>query len=201
MVIRSLKDCAMQSAASAEVLINAAQYALDHIPGFPEECPKEHRAELRSGWLMRYVQKHQAQTYARIGDTWVLAESLSGDAKPSETVKIDAEVAMAYTTHEIGKMAETHGASYKAIITGLRGKFSTYDSNRFGDLQREARRIVSEKIGGRKRKASDEWAVWIEKTWLPQMTARCKTSVGRGDPTADQKVADRIKVAVLAALK
>lgn len=199
--IRSLKDCAMQSAASAEVLINAAQYALDNIPGFPEDCPKEHRAELRSGWLLRFVQNNPAKRYARVGETWVLAESLTGDAKPAETVDIDANVAMSYSTHEVGKMADTHGASYKAIIAGLREKFSTYDSNRFGDLKRAAKRIVDEKNGGRKRTQSADWIVWLKDDWLPMVSSRCKTASGRGDTTADQKVADKVRAAVLAALK
>lgn len=199
--IRSLKDCAVQSAASAEILITAAQYALDNIPGFPEDCPKEHRAELRSGWLLRYVQNNPAVRYARVGDTWVPAESLKGDAKPAETVDMDANVAMSYTTHEVGRMAESHGASYKGIVNGVRKAFSTYDSNRFGDLKRAAKKLLDAKNGGRKRTQSADWIVWLKDDWLPMVSARCKTASARGDTTADQKVADKIRAAVLAALK
>lgn len=199
--IRSLKDCAIQSAMSAETLINAAQYAMSNIPGFPESCPDEHRAELREGWLIRFVQNNPTRKYARVGDAWALAESLPADAKTVETADIDAAVAMSYTTHEVGRMAETRGASYKAVITGLRKEFQTYDSNRFNDLKRGAKKILAAKNGGATRKPSKDWALWLTEDWLPEMTARCKTSAARQDPTADQRVADKVRAAVLAALK
>ena len=198
-IIRSLKDCAVQSARSSDALRSAAIYALDNIPSFPEECPKEHRAELNAGWLLHYTSTHEPVVYGKFGESWA---PVKGDAKPAETVKVDAAYAMSFSTHEFGRMADTHGASFKDVIGAVRKDYQTYESNRFGDLKRAAVKEDKKRRGEvQTRKPTKEWGVWVKEDWLPDLTARFKTAQSRGDKSADAAVLDKIRAAVSAALK
>lgn len=201
--IRSLKDCAVQSAASAEVLLDAAAYALDNIPGFPDECPAEHRAQLDEGWLLRYSQLHKTVEYGKFGETWVPLSEVKGDAKPIEVQNIGPAYAMSFTQHEVGRMGDTHGASFKALIVQWRAKFSTYKSNRYKDLANGAKEVLRERNGEpkRSRKPTKDWAVWAIEDWLPMLTERFKSAKARGDATADASKLDKVKAAAAAALK
>jgi hypothetical protein len=197
--IRSLKDCALRSAGSADALLSSAQYALDNIPGFPEECPKEHRAELNTGWLLHYTATHEPVVYGKFGESWA---PVKGDAKSAETVKVDATYAMSFTTHEFGRMADTHGASFKDVIGAVRKDYQTYESNRFGDLKRAAAKEDKRRRGVvQTRTPTKEWGVWVKEDWLPDLTARFKTAQSRGDKSADSAMLDKIRAAVTAALK
>jgi len=199
-IIRSLKDCALQSARSSDTLRSAAIYALDNIPSFPEECPKEHRAELNAGWLLHYTATHEGVEYGRFGENWLPTAGTTG--KPAETKKVDATYAMSFTTHEFGRMAETHGPSFKGVIAQIRKDYQTYESNRFSDLKRAAVKEDKARKGETQtRKPTKEWGVWVKEDWLPDLTARFKTAQQRGDKSADAAVLEKVRAAVVAALK
>lgn len=170
MKIKSLKGCAYNSAVGGETIANSAQYAIDNIAGFPNECSKEARAELDSGWLLRFNENNPAKEYL-----------IGGERKV-----IGVEFAMSFSTYEFGKLAETQGAELKSIVKDWRDDASTYCSNKFGELVRSAKKLLSK--GSSTRGATlafGEWVMQKDKGWLDTADTRCRNASKRGDPSAD----------------
>ena len=170
MKIKSLKGCAYNSAIGGETISNSAQYAMDNIAGFPNECSDEARAELDSGWLLRFNEINPAKEYLVGGETKV----------------IGVDFAMSFTTYEFGKLAETQSAELKGIVKEWRDNASTYCSNRYSDLVKSAKKLLNK--GSRKRGATlafNEWIIEKDTGWLESADTRCRNANKRGDPTAD----------------
>lgn len=182
MKIKSLKNCAYNSAVGGETITNSAQYAIDHIAGFPDDCPKEARAELDSGWLLRFNENNPPKEYLVGGERKV----------------IGVDFAMSFSTYEFGKLAETHGPEVKGIVKEWRDNASTYCSNKFGELVRSAKKLMAG--GERKRGVTLAFGDWVtaDKGWLDSADTRCRNAAKRGDPTADHA---RFRVARDAFLK
>lgn len=168
--LKSLKDCAYRAALGGETISLSAQYAIDNIAGFPDECSDEARAELDAGWKLRFNDLNPAKEYM-----------VGGERK---TIGID--YAMSFSTYEFGKLGETQGAELKGIVKEWRDRLSTYCSNRYNDLTRSAKKLLNK--GEKKRGATLAFGEWItekDKGWLETADTRCRNASKRGDPTAD----------------
>lgn len=179
----SLKDSAYQQAGAAQTLESVAQYAIDHIAGFPADVPTEAKDELYSGYRMKFEQLTPSKVYAVINDHYVLATPEHMATKNVEKIEISVAYAFSYSSQEFGKLKNTRPALH-ALVSAVREKCSTYCSNRFGDLKRKARELLN---NGKTRERTanknfDEFVeAWIKDTALTRLIS----AKARGDATAD----------------
>ena len=180
--IKSLKDCGYQAAKNQDNARKQAQYAIDNIAGFPNECAEEARAELNSGFVLRFNENNPPIEYGVVDGNYIPLAQLA--ERPLEVVTVGADHAMSFTTHAFGRLNETHSPQYKALIKGWRDSVSDYQSGAYKALVGTAKRLLA---GPRPRGATAEFASWIteEKGWLDTADTRCRNAAKRGDPTAD----------------
>lgn len=194
---KSVKDMAYNQAKTGDTLKIQAQYAIDKIAGFPAECPDESRAELNSGYLLRYMDNHPEVTYARIDGNYIkVDESNAEKFKDREKVTVSAIIAMGFSTHAFGRLNETHDPQYKAIIKQVRDDVSDYYSTCFKALRGAALKIVN-KGKSRVRGATKNFDTKIKDT-LEELSTNVRNAAKRGDPSADEKLFAKAKIAFFA---
>lgn len=182
--IKSLKACAHLLASNLDNAEKAAQYAIDHIAGFPAECSDEARKELNSGFLLRFNENNPAVEYGVVDGNYIRLSDLS--ERPLETVVVGIDFAMSFTTHEFGRMAESHSPQMKALVKDWRDRGSDYCSTRFATLVGTAKRLIN-KGKSRPRSKTSDFSAWLveDKGWLDTGETRCRNANKRGDVSAD----------------
>ena len=194
---KSLRDMAYNQAKTGDTLKQQAQYAIKSIAGFPTECSDESRAELNSGYLLRYLENHPEVTYARVDGNYILIdESNAEKLKDKEKVNMSATIAMSFSTHAFGRLNETHDPQFKAIVKDLRDNVSDYDSTCFKALKTAALKIVNAGKT-RQRGATKNFDVKVKDT-LEELSTNVRNAAKRGDPSADEKLFAKAKVAFFA---
>ena len=187
----SVRDFGYQQALTGDSLVNQAQYALDNFVGFPETLADETKAELYSGYQLRFAENVVAKTYAVVNDHYVLATDEQVKNKKIEKIEIGVAYAYSYSSQEFGKLKNTNPALH-AVVGAVREKFSTYASNKLGDLKREAKKILnSDKTSTR---TTLDFTQSMTKIFDAQEKS-VKVKQDRGDTTAD---ALKYKIAVKA---
>ena len=194
---KSLRDMAYNQAKTGDTLKQQAQYAIKSIAGFPTECSDESRAELNSGYLLRYLENHPEVTYARVDGNYILIdESNAEKLKDKEKVNMSATIAMSFSTHAFGRLNETHDPQFKAIVKDLRDNVSDYYSTCFKALKTAALKIVNAGKT-RQRGATKNFDVKVKDT-LEELSTNVRNAAKRGDPSADEKLFAKAKVAFFA---
>ncbi len=181
--IKSLKQCGYDSARNLDNAESMARYAIDNIAGFPAECSETAKAELDSGFLLRFHENNPPVEYGIVDGNYIPLANLK--EKPAETVTIGIDYAMSFSTHAFGRMAETHNPQLKAIVKDWRDRGSTYCSACYKGLVNTAKRLLGN--GKRKRGQTADFNAWIieEKGMIDTAETRCRNAAKRGDPTAD----------------
>jgi hypothetical protein len=141
-VFSSVKDFGYQQALTGDRLVNQAQYALDNFVGFPETLADETKTDLYAGYQLRFAENNPAKIYAVVNDHYVLATDEQVKNKKIEKIEIGVAYAYSYSSQEFGKLKNTNPALH-GIVGSVREKFSTYASNKLGDLKREAKKILN----------------------------------------------------------
>ena len=194
---KSLKDLGYNQAKTGDTLKTQAQYAIDKIAGFPAECSDESRAELNSGYILRYMDNHPEVTYAKIDGNYILIDAANADQfKDREKVNMSANIAMAYSTHAFGRLNETHDPQFKAIVKDLRDDVSDYCSTCFKALKMAALKIIN-KGKTRSRSATKNFDVKVKDTF-EALSVNVMNANKRGDPSADKKRFTDAKIAFFA---
>lgn len=187
----SLKDLGYQQASTSDTLESQAQYAIDHIVGFPADVPAEARAELYEGYRMRCNDNKPPETYAVIDGHYVLATEEHKKNKKVEKVEIGVAYAFSYTSQEFGKLANTNPALH-GIVKKWRDAVIDYCSNRLGDLKSKAKKILN------KGQPSSRTTLDFSQSMTNVFTAQeksVKVKQAKGDSTADPV---KFKIAVTA---
>lgn len=193
----SIKDMAYQQAQTGDKLRDQAAYAMESIAGFPTECSDEARAELNAGYILRYLDNHPEVTYAKIDGNYVKIDASNAEQlKDKEKVKVSATIAMSYSTHAFGRLNETHDPQYKAIIKQVRDDVSDYCSTCFKALKTAALKILN-KGKTRERGATLNFDDKIKKVF-EDLGTNVRNANKRGDPSADEKLFSKAKVAFFA---
>jgi len=135
-VPRSLKDAGYQTAQLGEGRKAIAQFVLEKVPGFLDDCPAEVKAELVAGFQLRAHELWGAKTF-RLGEGGTLIPADDGN------ISVDVNVAMAYTAQAYGQMAKDDPALH-AIIKQWRTNFSKYSSNCMADLRAACKRLLKQ---------------------------------------------------------
>lgn len=183
--IKSLKDAAYQQAKAGDTTESVARYVMSREPGFPDEVSEEGKAELVEGYRTRYGELREPQTFYRVGELLYVAEAdFKGDPDKAEKVVVSVAFAHSFTTHEFGRLAESSGPQFKAIIGAVREATSTYVSNRISDLKRAVNRIKNEGKT-RQRGAELTFAQYMVKVQTDSQT-RCGNAAVKKDESADK---------------
>lgn len=203
--ILSLKDGAYKQAQATDTVYDFAQYVIGQHSGFGTsgfKLPDEAKTEIYDGYRMRYAQKTRpARLYAVIGGDYFDMDKLSPEQKDKvkEKIEMSVSVALSYTSNEFGKLANDQ-PKYHALVGEWRSATSTYCSNRFKDLEKTARDILS---GGtkKKRKANLSFSETVDSTFDALKTKLAKCIANKTDSTADQDKFSKAMSAFLAVWK
>jgi hypothetical protein len=181
-VYKSLRDMGYAQAKTGDSLADQAQYAIDLIAGFPSDIPAESRAELYSGYQLRFNENRPAVTYAVINGHYTIATAEQIANPKVEKIDVGVTYAFSYSSQEFGKLANTNPALH-GIIKAWRSDASDYCSNRLGDLKRAALKLLNK--GKTQQRQTLDFAESMTKLFDAQAKS-VKVKAGRGDSTANE---------------
>jgi hypothetical protein len=173
----SLKDCAYQHAGYSDKAANFVTYIKSQDSGFPDTVKDETKAEIYSGYTLRFNERYPAVLFMKDGeDTYIPV--LKGKA-PDNAVPLGVEVAISYTAHALGAM-KSDRPNYYAIIKDIRRAYLQYASNKYKKLLATGREM---EVGKRTRAANNAFKDSC-KVSLDTLIKRNKVALQKGDPTA-----------------
>jgi hypothetical protein len=178
----SLKDMGYAQAKTGDSLADQAQYAIASIAGFPADIPAESRAELYSGYQLRFNENRPAVTYAVINGHYTIATPEQIANAKVEKIDIGVAYAFSYSSQEFGKLANTNPALH-SIIKVWRSDAADYCSNRLGDLKRVATKLLNK--GKTQQRQTLDFAESMTKLFEAQAKS-VKVKAGRGDTSANE---------------
>jgi hypothetical protein len=135
----SNKDLGFQFASNLDKLDVFRKLAGETIPGFPDNVSKEDKAEVVSGFALRYNQNHPAQHYKLEGQDVLIPVAQGGD------VRIDVYYATELSSFEFGQMRKDR-PNHHAAVKVMRDGFSQYASRCWAALtkkQKDGKRDVN----------------------------------------------------------
>jgi len=183
--ITSLKDGAYKQALATDRMRGVARFVMTQCKAFPESVSDEVKAELYSGYQLRFNEVNKPDTYAVVNDHYLLIDGSNPALEDErEKVIIGVDYAMSFSQQQYGKL-KNENPYLHAIIKQWRDKVNTYCSNRLGDLKRQARTILNEGKT-RERGATADFAHRISDIFT-DLAVKCKNAKARGDETADEK--------------
>ena len=197
----SLRDAWYHQAVTSDATTNLVRFVMKHVPDFPESITDEAKAELVSGYQLRFTENNPDVEYAVIDGNYLPVSTLKDIPEKTERVKIGSGFAMSFTQQAFGSLkndkSPTYNPALHAIVKEWRNRVNKYCSNRFKDLVGAAKRILNEGKD-RTRAQADIFSDYLEKTFETMQT-RCKVSkVQRSDETANEKLFIAAKVAFFA---
>ena len=192
----SLRDLGYKQARVSGILDAQARYALDKINGFPEEIDDESKAELKSGYQLRYSEMYPNVEYAIIDGNYIPTADIADEFKDKnfEKVIIGIDFIMSFSTQQWGSFRTSKDSQQVKLWTMFnprRIKFTNYANNRIDDLVLKAKKLIAEQSGRqRTRTATKAFGEVITATFA-DLKKRCKTAhIQRGDVTANTKLLD-----------
>jgi hypothetical protein len=135
-----------------------------------DKVPEEARDEVFAGYMMRYNELHPAVRYIREGEDTYIPVAADAPAK-GEVVEVGVAYAMAFSTHEYGRLKP----ALKKIVGAWREKFGVYRSDRWNDLFK----VKTKRERGETKAFADRMKKLCETT-----EKQNKVALSRGDPTA-----------------
>jgi hypothetical protein len=197
----SLKDAAYRQAKTEDATRSLARYVMQNIPSFPESISDEAKAELYSGYQMRFSENNPDTEYVVVGGNYLKAEDLAEIPEKAERINVGVGYVMSFTQQAFGAMANAKSPSYNPALHGLiktlRDKISKYCSNTYKKLVKVVLEIQNEGKP-RTRTQADAFSTYLDKTF-DTMQKRCRTAkTQRGDETANLERFTKAKVAFLA---
>ena len=126
----SYKDAAYKAALVGEGNRTIAAWIFAKCPTFTTEVPKEIKAELMEGWMLRWQELNPAKAY----DSTTLVANENGNLQAT------IAWAMSYSQQAFGQLKKDDPVRH-GIIGDLRLRFSKYISNRLSDVVSAVRKI------------------------------------------------------------
>ncbi len=135
---KSHKDFGYSVAKKSDASRLAGEYALDNIPIFLTDPPKDVISELKEGFRQRYSETHPDTAYAVVDGNYIPRDQLPADAKVLENVTIGVAYAFSFTQQAYGALKADDLAKYN-LINSIRDKVNKYCFNCLSDLKAAAR--------------------------------------------------------------
>jgi hypothetical protein len=195
--ITSLKDGAYKQALANDRMRGVARFVMEKCKAFPESIPDEVKAELYTGYQLRFNEVNKPDRYAIVNDHYLLIDGSNPALEDErEKVVIGTDYSMSFSQQQYGKL-KNENPYLHAIIKSWRDRVNTYCSNRLGDLKRQARTILNEGKT-RERSATADFAHRLDEVFK-DLRIKCDNAQKRGDETADKKKFDLARTAFMTA--
>ena len=197
----SLKDAAYRQAKTEDATRSLARYVMQAVPSFPESISDEAKAEIYSGYQLRFSENNPDVEYVVVDGNYLKASELKDIPAKAERINVGVAYAMSFTQQAFGAMANDKSPSYNpalhGVIKSLRDRINKYCSNTYKKLVKVVLEIQNEGKP-RTRTQADAFSVYLDKTFETMQT-RCKTAkTQRGDDTANLERFVKAKVAFMA---
>jgi len=178
---KSLEDLGYAQAKTSDSLMEQAQFAIEHIVGFPADISPEAKISLYTGYQKRWNENHPAEVYAVINGHYVKATPEHQANKSVEKISVGLDFAYSMTSQDFGKLKNVEPEKH-ALVARVRGQVQDYCSNRLGDLKRAAGKLLNAK--GSKTRETLDFTVSMQKVF-DAMAKSVKVKNGKGDTTAE----------------
>ena len=185
MTIKSYKDASYNAAKAGDTVADSAKFIFDNCPTFLDSPPDDVMAEIVDGIMLRYSERHPAQTYLRVDGNLVLCKGKV--TEKGEKVEVNIFSVMAYSQQQHGQMKNTDPLLH-GIHSKWRTTFNKYKANVLGAIRKAIKQLIDPTE--RTRAATADFAVWILSE-MDEIKTRCKNAKARGDATADLALLDR----------
>ena len=184
---KSYRDFGYSVATKTDASRLDGAWALDNIPNFLTEPPKEALGELKEGFRQRYSETHPDVEYGVVDGNYIPRDQLPPDAKVLENVRIGVAYAFSFTQQAYGALKADDLAKYN-LVNDIRDKVNKYCFNCLSDLKAAARKVEKQRNPeSTTRAATLAFGEFLDKQF-DAWNQRCKTAEARGnDPTADSK--------------
>jgi hypothetical protein len=137
---KSIRDFGYHAAGKSDAVRADGAWALDNIPGFPDEIGSEAKSDLYEGFRQRYAERNPEVAYAVIDGNYLPIDQLNPDTKFLESVNIGVIHAFSYTQQAFGALKETDLNKYN-LLKDIRDKVNKYCWNCLSDLKTAARKV------------------------------------------------------------
>ena len=174
----SYKDAAYKAAIIGEGNSTIAAWIYAKCPTFASEVPKEIKAELMEGWMLRWQELNPATLYD------------SATLVPNEKGNLQATIAwaMSYSQQAFGQLKKDDPVRH-GIIGDLRTRFNKYISNKLSDMKHAVRKIENATKPPKTRDQAKGFSTYLSDTFA-DMKKRNTNARTRGDT----EVVDDIKL-------
>ena len=174
----SYKDAAYKAAIIGEGNRTIAAWIYAKCPKFADEVPKEIKAELMEGWMLRWQELNPAVSY----DSNTLVANENGNLQAT------IAWAMSYSQQAYGQLKKEDPVRH-GIIGDLRTRFSKYISNRLSDMQGAVRKIDNATKPPKTREQAKGFSKYLSETF-----ADIKKQNTNARSRGDTEVVDDIKL-------
>jgi|DEB0MinimDraft_3_1074331.scaffolds.fasta_scaffold39537_1 hypothetical protein len=179
--ISSLRDLGYKQAQAGDVVESMAQWAIDHIAGFPETTSPEAKSELFEGYRLRYSENKPAKTFVVVDGNYLPEDDVKAK-KSAERVVVSVDFAFSFSNQEFGKL-KTENPNLHGIVGKIRKETQTYCSNRFGALVSQAKRLINHQ-NGKPARTELTFVESLTKMFEAQEKS-CKIKQAKGDAVAN----------------
>ena len=196
---KSFRDFGYSVAKKSDASRLDGAWALDNIPNFLTEPPKEALGELKEGFRQRYSETHPDIAYAVVDGNYIPRDQLPADAKVMENVNIGVAYAFSFTQQAYGALKADDLPKYQ-LLQDLRDKVNKYCFNCLSDLKAAARKVEKQRNPETSTRAATlAFGEYMSKQF-ESWSQRCKTAEARGnDPTADSTALREARIAFMVA--
>ncbi len=136
-----------------------------------DKVDAEAASELKEGILRAWKEAHapKPQRFRREGDDTYIPD-------PEGGIELNADIALAYSTYEFGKLSP----NWKAMVADIRSSASKYVSKRYSRIETECKRIVAEGEERQARRKAD-FGQYVNDV-LEGFNKRLASAAKRGEP-------------------
>jgi hypothetical protein len=198
-VIKSIADGGQEQARLHGLTTGLFKSLMAFIPGLgssDDALTDEVKEELRKGYQLFWHQKNGAKYYVAADGNWVEckteAEMLSH--KKADKFVLDVHTAFGYSQQAFGAL-KTEEPKKHELIKEVRTKFNKYCSNRYKDLNAQAKKIYNEENNIVRDRAPvalfNDYLTTGDKSVLATIRQRCVNARSKGDETADLAKLDK----------
>jgi hypothetical protein len=144
----SITDIGLQHGTAENRIDSCAEFALDHIKGFPvlKDVSPEDIKSLRDGYSLAHREIYKAVTYAVINGQYFPATPEQLANKKVEKIEATIDYAMSFTSNQMGTDFKDN-PNLKTVVEKVRKAHLTYISDKLGKLVDKAEKILRIRTG------------------------------------------------------
>ena len=187
--VKGLTDFAAQQAKWDDKGADYARWAMDNIPGFPDNVSPEDMEKIHAGYLLTKAELVPDEVYVNEEGSWRLARATDAPEVPRRTLTF--VMAMSYSSTEFGQLRK-ESASWHSAVKRMRDGGNQYKSNKWNRLVGLYNKLTKVAMRG----VNKSYAEWLDEV-LAQIVSKAKTANTRGDSSAPSETQAKALVALI----